>query len=486
MDIVSLQSSISPCSIIPLNLTKQAKICVQFVHPLVIIDTIDYPWELNNPLMLLKSTWKTSFEILMKSISTSTASVSSPWKEHLVSLHKVLTILQNAYFTVNTLKCEWGVKETDWLGYWLTPTGLKPRRRKVDAILALERPQTITQLRSFIGAITFYRDMFPHRSHHLAPLTAQVGKKTLNWTAECQKSFDTIKALIVKDAFLRYPDHNKPFHIYCDASDYQLGAAIFQDGAPVAYFSRRLTASQKNYTVGEKELLSIVETLKEYRTMLFGCPHIHVYTDHRNNTFATFTTQLVICWRLFLEEFAPTFHYIKGETNTLADALSRLPFSERQKAPYTNFDAPLHESNDSFYSMAIDDPSLLDCFVHLPDQAGVPFVLTYENIAEAQARDAELLQFIANEPNKFVPQMLSPNISVYCYVRQPNEPWKIYLPTELLDSAIRWYHLALSHIGSSRLYDTIMSLHFYHRRLINTIEALVSPCDTCQRLKLVG
>jgi hypothetical protein len=56
--------------------------------------------------------------------------------------------------------------------------------------------------------------------------------------------------------------------------------------------------------------------------------------------------------------------------------------------------------------MAIDGPSLLDCYVHLPEQAGVPFVLTYENIAKAQARDAELLQFVLNEPNKFVSQML--------------------------------------------------------------------------------
>jgi hypothetical protein len=404
---------------------------------------------------------------------------SNSWEEHLASLHKVLTILQTANFTVNPLKCKWAVKETDWLGYWLTPTSLKPWRKKVDAILALERPQPVTQLRSLIGAITFSREMFPHQSHHLAPLTAQVGKKILNWTPECQTAFDTIKALIAKDAFICYPNHNKPFHIYCDASHYQLGAAIFQEGAPDAYFSRKLTASQKNYTVGEKELLSIVETLKEYRTMLFGCPDIHVYTDHHNNTFAT---QHVLRWRLFLEEYAPTFHYIKGKMNTLADALSRLPFLERQKAPSTNFDAP---SNDSHYSMAIDNPSLLDCFVHLLDQAGVPFVLTYENIAEAQAGGAELLQFIANEPNKFVSQILAPNISVYCHIRQPNEPWKIYLPTELLDSAIRWYHLALSHIGNSRLYDT-MSLHFYHRSLKNTIEALVSSCDTCQRLKLVG
>jgi hypothetical protein len=150
---------------------------------------------------------------------------SNSWEEHLESLHKVLTILQTANFTVsNPLKCKWGVKETDWLGYWLTPTGLEPWCKKVDAILTLERPQTVTQLRSFIGAITFYRDMFPHRSHHLAPLTAHVGKKSLNWTAICQTAFDTIKALIAKDAFICYPDHNKPFHIYCEASDYQLGA----------------------------------------------------------------------------------------------------------------------------------------------------------------------------------------------------------------------------------------------------------------------
>jgi hypothetical protein len=234
-------------------------------------------------------------------------------------------------------------------------------------------------------------------------------------------------ALIVKDAFIRYPDHNKPFHIYCDASNYQLvGAAIFQDGAPVAYFSRKLNASQKNYTVGEKELLSIVETLKEYRTMLYGCPDIHVYTDHRNNTtFATFTTQRVICWHLVLEEFAPTFHYIKGEMNKLADALSRLPFLERQNALPINATSSNDILDDSFYSMAIDDPSLLDCFLHLPDQAGVPFVLTNENIANAQAQDAELLHFVANEPNKSVSQMLAPNILVYGYIRQPNEPWKI-------------------------------------------------------------
>ena len=154
--------------------------------------------------------------------------------------------------------------------------------------------------------------MFPRRSHHLAPLTSQVGKKILNWTPECQNSFDTIKALLAKDAFLKYPDHNKSFHVYCDASDYQLGAVIMQDNALVASFSRKLKPAPQKYTVGEKELLSIVEILKEYRSMLFGCKELHIYTDHNNITFSNLNTQCVLCWHLFLGEYTLNIHYIKS------------------------------------------------------------------------------------------------------------------------------------------------------------------------------
>jgi RNase H-like domain found in reverse transcriptase len=153
-----------------------------------------------------------------------------------MSISSILNVLETSGFTVNPAKCEWAVQETDWLAYWLTPNGLRPWKKKISAILALKRPETVKQLRSFIGAVNFYRDMYPQQSHILAPLTALAkGKGAVKWTHECQTSFDPMKALLAKDAFLWYPDHNKRFDIYGDASDLQLGAAILQEGIPVAF-----------------------------------------------------------------------------------------------------------------------------------------------------------------------------------------------------------------------------------------------------------
>eukprot|EP00804_Cyclotella_cryptica_P022800 CCRYP_005016-RA/>CCRYP_005016-RA protein AED:0.47 eAED:0.57 QI:0/0/0/1/0/0/2/0/126 len=97
--------------------------------------------------------------------------------------------------------------------------------------------------------------------------------------------------------------------------------------AALAFFSRKLSQAQQKYSVTEQELLAIVETLKEFKGMLWG-QQITVYTDHKNlmQDALGLTSDRVYRWRLLLEEYGPTVVYIKGIHNTVADAISRLDY----------------------------------------------------------------------------------------------------------------------------------------------------------------
>jgi hypothetical protein len=164
--------------------------------------------------------------------------------------------------------------------------------------------------------------MWPHRAHHLANLTSLTGKGTFEWGHKHQKAFNRMKAILAIDCLLHYPDHNSPFHIYTDTSNYQMGTVIMQQNHPVAYVSRKLNAAQCNYTTVEKELLSVMEVLREFRAMLYGS-NLTIHTDdHKNLTYTKLNTQRALRWRLFAEEYGPKFEYVMGENNNIADFLS--------------------------------------------------------------------------------------------------------------------------------------------------------------------
>ncbi len=158
------------------------------------------------------------------------------WVAHVISKRKVLVKLQDNGFTFNPLKYDWAVKETNWLSYWLTPTGLKPWEKKVDAILNMDAPSNLKHLRGFIGMVNYHRDMWPHRAHTLAPLTEKTGAPKKG--AKQPKFVWT--EMMAADVLCAYLNHNLPFYIDTDASDYQLGSCIMQDGKPVAYYSKKL------------------------------------------------------------------------------------------------------------------------------------------------------------------------------------------------------------------------------------------------------
>ena len=105
-----------------------------------------------------------------------------------------------------------------------------------------------------------------------------------------------------REVFLAYPDFNAPFEIHTDDSKLKIGAVISQKGKPIAFYSQKMNSAQQNYTTTDKELLSIVASLKEFCNILLG-NQITVYTDHKNLTYKKLDTEHVMRWCLILEEF---------------------------------------------------------------------------------------------------------------------------------------------------------------------------------------
>ncbi len=179
--------------------------------------------------------------------------------EHLQKMETVLTRLRDAGLKVNAAKASFCAREIEYLGYILTREGIKPQPKKVQAILALNPPNNIKELRHFLGMVQYYRDMWARCSEMLAPLTDLVGecgetkttimnktkKKPWRWDLIHQQAFDNVKAAIAKEIVLAYLDFSKPFKIYRDASSMQLGAVITQDNTPIAFFSWKFSKMQQ-------------------------------------------------------------------------------------------------------------------------------------------------------------------------------------------------------------------------------------------------
>jgi hypothetical protein len=160
----------------------------------------------------------------------------------------------------------------------------------------------------------------------LASLTAKTGAPKKGekappfvWSPEMQKAFDQMKALVLMaaDVLCAYPNHNKPFHIYTDGSNYQLGACIMQDDIPVAHYSKKLNRAQMSYATIDKELLCVIATLRKFCSMLLGA-ELHVHIDHKNIVNVGDSSEQRLQWISCVDEYSPTLHYVEGPRNVIA------------------------------------------------------------------------------------------------------------------------------------------------------------------------
>ena len=374
--------------------------------------------------------------------------------DHLQKLEQVFMRIQDANLRINAEKSFFAKSEVEYLGFKIDRQGIRPIAKKVEAIQALQPPETRRQLRRFIGMINYYRDMWPRRSEILSPLTKLTSKSVpFKWTDTEQKAFETMKKIISEEVLLSYPDFSKPFVIHADASHTQLGAVITQNDQPIAFYSRKLNDQQKRYTTTERELLSIVETLKEFRNILYG-QQLIVYTDHKNLTYKDFNTERVMRWHLIIEEFNPEIRYIKGEHNIVADSLSRLPRTSDIAECNTIYEySELFQVNE----LSADD-----------------YPVSYSIIDKYQRKDKHLLKLLKSgkySANAFPGG--EGEVTLICY------QGKIIIPEQLCKRVVTWYHTYLLHPGQNRTESTIEQ-HLYWPDMRTQIREICDKCPSCQ------
>ena len=209
------------------------------------------------------------------------------WEEHIQLVNDVFRRLRKANLTARPSKCYIGFDEVEFLGHRVGGGIMKPKPEKIEAIMGASRPETKTQLRSFMGLAGYYRKFIPDFAAIGCPLTDQTKKgepKKVRWGKPQEIAFKTLKNKLADSPILHLPDLTKTFILRSDASEYGIGAVLLQehDGEvfPVAYASKKLKDAQRAYSVMEKECLAIVWAIQRFEPFLYGREFV-IQTDHQ-------------------------------------------------------------------------------------------------------------------------------------------------------------------------------------------------------------
>ena len=263
--------------------------------------------------------------------------------DHLQHLQLVIERLHEVGLKLQPVKCHFIRKEVEYLGHLVTPTGLKTNPRLVEAVNGFPTPDGIKGVRQFLGLASYYRKFIPQFAKVAQPLHHLTRNQVIfSWDESCENAFKTLKQKLINSPVLAYPSFTRPFVLETDACLEGLGAVLSQpqdDGHlhPIAYASRALAPSEKNYGITELETLAVVWALSHFHFYLYN-QTVTLYTDHSAVKDILGSSQLsgkhARWWMKVYNQGIKELKIIHraGKLNIRADSLSRNPL-ESDKTP---------------------------------------------------------------------------------------------------------------------------------------------------------
>jgi len=262
-------------------------------------------------------------------------------EEHLGALRGALDQLNKHNVYLNKAKCVFAKPSVEYMGHQVDSEGLHPVAEKVQAVVDAPSPTNVSELRSYLGLLNYYhRFLRANMSTILHPLHDLLkAGVTWKWTSECEAAFVRSKEILVDSELVVHYDSNKPLKLACDSSQYGVGAVISHvingEERPIAFASRTLSESEKNYAQVEKEALGLIFGVRKFHQYLYG-RQFTLVTDHRSlttilgpkNGVPTLAAARMQRWALILSAYTYDIEFRRGVDHGNADAMSRLPLPE--------------------------------------------------------------------------------------------------------------------------------------------------------------
>uniref|UniRef100_A0A5S6QL73 RNA-directed DNA polymerase n=1 Tax=Trichuris muris TaxID=70415 RepID=A0A5S6QL73_TRIMR len=393
--------------------------------------------------------------------------------EHWERVDAVLQRLDKAGIRLQRDKCLFGVQEVEYVGFRIDKLGVHPTQQKVEAVQKAPTPTSNAELKAFLGLFNFYSCFIPGKAEVLEPLHRLLDAETVfSWKKSHEQAFRRAKELLQSSNVLIHYDPEKKLTLTCDASPHGVGAVLSQPGphgkeAPVAFASRTLSKTERNYAQIDREALAIIYAVQKFHQYVYGRAFT-IITDHEpllgllhpDKALPQVMSPRMLRWSLMLSVHDYQLLYQPGPMIANADGLSRLPM------PSADWEVP-----------PIGDVLLLETDVEAPVDAKLFERLTRGDKVLAQVMRWTLRGWPAEkQPSQFQPFVQrQAEISAHrnCLL------WgsRVIVPEKARSRVLKLLHEA--HPGVVRM-KALARSYVWWPQLDRDIEDIVKRCNLCQ------